>query len=210
MPWYHHPVFESAAWETFKMQVVHEHELQGAPEGWVTRNPEVTEILRDIRHSAEKTETSIAQIERSVALVDEKCAFNRSEIQALRRVQEQTLREIRELKRTQERTVNRLQQVLVGVVTVLGGHDEPRAPCQATTAQPTTAVPVTQQPLTPCVPNPSLRPLQDDSQPYSELSQQPLPEGEPASCRTTAEEQTAGPTKVRLHVVCTSFHVIML
>ena len=33
MPWFHHPVFKSPAWETFKEQVLQEHKGQGNPEG---------------------------------------------------------------------------------------------------------------------------------------------------------------------------------
>ena len=189
MPWFRHPVFESSGWETFKMQVLQEHEVQGAPEGWVTGQPEMTEVLKDIRHSSERTQASIADLQRSVAFLEEKCRQGE-------RVQEQLLREIQELRRLQ----NRPPQVVLRVASEHGDQpwtsQPPPTVTHPMTSQP--PPPVTQVPLTPSVPTPGVRPVHDSA---SEQSTQPVPERTLPSCGTTGEE-IIHPTTVRPPVPC--------
>ena len=80
MPWFRHKVFASPQWETSKSQVLQEHELQGAPDGRVTGQLEITEVLRDIRQSTKKTQDHIASLERNVSVLGDKKAQFKDDI----------------------------------------------------------------------------------------------------------------------------------
>ena len=168
----------SSAALTFLL-LIHLYDLQGAPKGWLSGQPEITEVLRDIRHSTEKTQSDIASLERKVSqLADQQAQFwdeIRAEIQGLRKDLQQTSR--------------MLQQMSVRTVTytTFGGGQEASTP--------------TQRPVIPCPTPLPPRQLFDSSQPPQQQPSTPLADArreetqEPGqSLHTACEEQPTAST----------------